>query len=31
MMAKLIKHEYRATARTFVPLLGAVLALTGLS
>jgi len=31
MIAKLIKHEYRATARTFLPLLGAVLVLSGLS
>lgn len=31
MIAKLIKHEYRATARTFYPLFGAVLILSGLS
>lgn len=31
MLAKLIKHEYRATARLFLPLFGAVLVLSGLS
>ena len=28
MLAKLIKHEFKATARVFVPMLGTVLALT---
>ena len=29
MLAKLIKHEFKATARIFLPILGTVLVLTG--